>query len=243
MVGRELAEKVADKLETGVPLRHAHRDYCGMGLAVLDGVFVYAEVNDGHLSGGAGDLSYRQNDDIERREFASRAQFVAWLAAQSDESLSGRELPNPGLHDNQRITVARLHDFLMTDQERQRREQQVFAQAEADARAKTKARLLALGFQWAAGDRFSILLEGRSCHLVLVKARWGGEFLIQAWRDQVGEDTAECISSEPYRARAHPSGLNFLCVFVISGQNSSDYCAERIEAFVREVALPWFRAS
>jgi hypothetical protein len=93
-VGAELAERVATELETGRSLRHGHRDYCGMGLELQAGVYVYAEVN-----------------DRERREFTTRAEFVAWLAAQSDESLSGRDQP-PGFPGNQRLTIARLQDFV-----------------------------------------------------------------------------------------------------------------------------------
>ena len=44
--------------------------------------------------------------------FAQREQFVAWLAGQSDLSLSGLDLPQEWLRANQRLSLARLRAFL-----------------------------------------------------------------------------------------------------------------------------------
>lgn len=92
--GAALADQVADALDRGVALKYEHRDYCGMGLERGDGGYRYGPVMDGEIYGG--------------EVFLSRADFVAWLAAQSDVSLSGRENAEPFVWDNQRITRARL---------------------------------------------------------------------------------------------------------------------------------------
>jgi len=42
-------------------------------------------------------------------------QLTAWLAQQSDETLSGREGPSPFDWDNQRITRKRLLEAIATD--------------------------------------------------------------------------------------------------------------------------------
>jgi hypothetical protein len=49
IVGLALAQAVANQLEQGLVLAFNHRDYCGMGLQYIDGVFMYAEVQDGYL--------------------------------------------------------------------------------------------------------------------------------------------------------------------------------------------------
>lgn len=92
--GDALAEAVADALDRGVEVAYTHRDDCGMGLARRPEGYAYGPVYDGMLD--------------PQRVFATRAAFVAWLAAQSDATLSGREDPLPFNWDNQRITRARL---------------------------------------------------------------------------------------------------------------------------------------
>lgn len=92
--GRPLAEAVADALLAGHEVAHAHRDYCGPGLAARGGALVYGEVWDGWLTGG--------------RTFPDRAGFVGWLAAQSDHSLYGFDDPDPWRVGNQRVTRRRL---------------------------------------------------------------------------------------------------------------------------------------
>ena len=100
-VGVALASVVADRLEAGARLHHEHRDYCGMGLACLRGVFVYDDVIDGELfAGGPTGMVFHTRED-----------FLAWLSQQSDQSLSGMELEEPFVQNNQRITVERLQKF------------------------------------------------------------------------------------------------------------------------------------
>ncbi len=94
--GRELAEKIAGALDRGVRVAYDHRDYCGMGLAKVPAGYVYGSFNDG------------DPDPEPTRAFATREAFVAWLAAQSDEVLAGREEEDPFCRHNQRVTRARL---------------------------------------------------------------------------------------------------------------------------------------
>lgn len=98
--GVDLATAVAHALASGTQIIHAHRDYCGMGLRMLpDGRFCYGQVMEGYL-----DLQ----SDPDAQLFATPDAFIAWLAAQSDASLDGREHPDPFYRRNQRITRARL---------------------------------------------------------------------------------------------------------------------------------------
>jgi hypothetical protein len=92
--GNVLAEEVADALDRGKKVVNDHRDYCGMGLAKLEADYVYGSFDDG-------------GPPEAMRTFAARESFVAWLAAQSDASLSGRD-EGPFVWGNQRITRARL---------------------------------------------------------------------------------------------------------------------------------------
>lgn len=105
-VGEMLAARVADRLDDGAVLIYVHRDYCGMGLAKDEDTYVYASVWDGYPPTIA---------DIRTppvgQKFASRDKFIEWLASQTDESLSGRELDQAFFHGNQRITVQRLREF------------------------------------------------------------------------------------------------------------------------------------
>lgn len=116
--GATLAEAVADALARGHVLAYNHRDYCGMGLQyVLEGAplwsasfekvaapateYRYGPFTDGELVESAGS-----------RRFASRADFVAWLAAQSDRSLHGLDEVDPFFVGNQRLTRSRLEEFV-----------------------------------------------------------------------------------------------------------------------------------
>lgn len=94
--GRQLAETVAQKLQTR-SLYYTHRDYCGMGLELRDGVYCYGEVYDGGL------------DPILR--FAHSEGFIDWLSKQSDASLGRLEEGNPWYWGNQTITRERLEEF------------------------------------------------------------------------------------------------------------------------------------
>ncbi|MET3133091.1 hypothetical protein AAKU55_003373 [Oxalobacteraceae bacterium GrIS 1.11] len=110
LVGPDLANAVAARLEAGQMLCYSHPEYCGMGLRHTDGVFLYGEVQDGEMMSQSQSLQAGA-DRGQLLAFASRAQFVAWLAAQSDLSLSGRELPQEWLRENQRLTLERLRAF------------------------------------------------------------------------------------------------------------------------------------
>jgi hypothetical protein len=92
--GNSLAGRFASALDRGVSLVYDHRDYCGMGLVKTSVGYAYCVVSDG------------QPDPVQ--SFPTRAAFVAWLASQSDVTLSGRESSEPFDWDNQRVTRARL---------------------------------------------------------------------------------------------------------------------------------------
>lgn len=98
--GKALVLGVAKKLmenpsESG-GLYHSHRDYCGMGLYVLEGTFTLGAVNDG------------RGPHPVVASFESEPEFVQWLAMQSDQSMSlyGEKF------DNQTITKIRLEWYL-----------------------------------------------------------------------------------------------------------------------------------
>ena len=82
--GPSLAERVADYLEAGgeIPDRHPYFD--GVCLARVDGAFLFGYAADFVPAFSPGDSSII-------RRFEDRAGFVAWLAAQSDDSLNRGE--------------------------------------------------------------------------------------------------------------------------------------------------------
>jgi hypothetical protein len=103
--GPGLASKVADLLQRGQAVVYGHQDYCGTGLRYIDGRFVYDEVWGGELA------CMRERPpafDRALKVFPDRATFVAWLAQQCDQSLSGRDRTDPFFWNNQRITRTRL---------------------------------------------------------------------------------------------------------------------------------------
>jgi hypothetical protein len=104
--GTDLATRVADYLMSGGAIAEAHREYCGTGLCYHDGRFIYDEVEDATFR------SIGSSSDEPLATFADRNAFIAWLAEQSDETLSGRERGNPWYLDNQRITRRRLEQEL-----------------------------------------------------------------------------------------------------------------------------------
>jgi hypothetical protein len=111
--GHDLAVAVADRLLTGKVLAHTHREYGGVGLQFQDGVFVVSEVFDGQLLTCSQALRARQQGlTVEFLSFPERAEFVAWLAQQSDDTLSGRDHVREWLRDNQRLTRSRLMAFV-----------------------------------------------------------------------------------------------------------------------------------
>ena len=97
--GKKLALAVANKVEKGIDLANSHRDYCGKGLAFYNEKFNYVTVNDGN---------YFFDEVI----FDSKSEFVDWLAAQSDETMCGKESNDKWIQDNQRITRSRLENFV-----------------------------------------------------------------------------------------------------------------------------------
>jgi hypothetical protein len=94
--GMELAQLVANHLMFEGGIYYQHRDYCGMGLAFVDGSFHYGEVFDGFPSSDSGFT------------FLEKDAFIGWLAEQTDQSLSRSADPNVFFRNNQTITRARL---------------------------------------------------------------------------------------------------------------------------------------
>lgn len=97
-VGRDLADKVAKRMLLKCDLMYDHRDYCGTGLTWEDGKFIYGKVYEGQLR-------------EPMKMFDKEEEFVAWLAEQSDESLSGHD-EDIFYRDNQRLTIGRLFGFV-----------------------------------------------------------------------------------------------------------------------------------
>jgi hypothetical protein len=103
--GRVMANKIADLLERGETIVQGQREYCGTGLAFIDGRFVYDDMKDGRLAClGQTPPSFDQSLAI----FSNRAAFIDWLAGQSDESLAGRREHRDPWSRTQRITLSRL---------------------------------------------------------------------------------------------------------------------------------------
>ncbi|MFP2933936.1 hypothetical protein ACLESO_54190 [Pyxidicoccus sp. 3LG] len=103
--GRRLASQVADALGRCHGLCYDHIDYCGVGLFKQGKRFIYD-----HVYYGIPEFETNGSPQEGIAVFQDRDSFVAWLSRQSDESLSGRDQPNPWYFDNQRITRARLKD-------------------------------------------------------------------------------------------------------------------------------------
>jgi hypothetical protein len=115
-IGFDLAAQVADRLLDGHVLAERHPEYCGTGLAFVEGVFVHAEVYDGEiLAPSAAARMGQSGQAVECEVFAGREAFVAWLAAQTDEALSGLAQSDAWRQGNQRVTTARLRDFVGRD--------------------------------------------------------------------------------------------------------------------------------
>jgi hypothetical protein len=86
-VGTTVAEAVASRLESGVTLAYGHRDYCGVGLRFVDGEYIYGEVSDGVLPSTKELQEWTAvAPTMERYVFSNRADFVVWLAEQTDAS-------------------------------------------------------------------------------------------------------------------------------------------------------------
>jgi hypothetical protein len=111
-VGMALAKRVATRLEAGEILAYSHRDYCGTGLRFADGEYIYGRVYDGLLPSTTEAWHGQLDEDIDRKTFGQRAEFLAWLDSQTDESLSGENLPEAWHRNNQRVTIERLQRFI-----------------------------------------------------------------------------------------------------------------------------------
>ncbi len=112
--GSSLAVAVANHLILKKDIRYQHRDYCGVGFCYRPfpgtGTFYYDCVSDG---GFAFEDPYPGEELLPPlAKFFSCESFIDWLAAQSDESLCGREIPNGFFVNNQRITRTRLLEAL-----------------------------------------------------------------------------------------------------------------------------------
>jgi hypothetical protein len=103
--GRVMASKIADLLEKGETIVQGQKEYCGTGLAFIDGRFVYDDMREGRL---ACLTTTPPSFDQSLAVFSDRAAFVAWLAGQSDESLSGKREHRDPWSRTQRITMSRL---------------------------------------------------------------------------------------------------------------------------------------
>jgi hypothetical protein len=103
--GRVMAAKIADLLEKGETIIQGQKDFCGTGLAFVDGRFVYDDMRDGRL---ACLTTTPPSFDQSLAIFSDRNAFVAWLAGQSDESLSGKREHRDPWSRTQRITMSTL---------------------------------------------------------------------------------------------------------------------------------------
>jgi hypothetical protein len=103
-VGADLANAVADCLDTGSDLAYGHADYCGMGLTKYGETYVYASVHDGEVFTPKYGKAFYDDAALEGgKVFGSRAAFVEWLSVQTNSSLYG--------DGNQSITLERLQFF------------------------------------------------------------------------------------------------------------------------------------
>jgi hypothetical protein len=102
--GPALAAQVAATLAQGHELAYGHPAHCGTGLNFYAGHYRYGMVWEGTLE--------------PHQTWATRPEFEAWLAQQSDLSLALLELPQPKLWHNQTVTRARLLE-LVGEQEKQ----------------------------------------------------------------------------------------------------------------------------
>jgi hypothetical protein len=103
--GRLMANRIADLLEKGETIVQGQKEFYGTGLAFVDGRFVYDDMREGRLA------CLNQTPpafDQALAIFSDRAAFVAWLAGQSDESLSGKREHRDPWSKTQRITMSRL---------------------------------------------------------------------------------------------------------------------------------------
>lgn len=97
--GVELAEQVAERLQVRT-FGFGHRDYCGMGLEYRSGIYYYGGLWDGIM-------------DDKVHSFSSKAEFVGWLAGQSDASMARLNEVDAFYWGNQTVTRQRLQEFIL----------------------------------------------------------------------------------------------------------------------------------
>jgi len=128
--GREIITVLADKLWTGPngspnnphPKDHydygfayRHRDYCGVGLAFVNGILKMQEVYDGYFMNDT-DLKIYMT-----WKFDEKGKFVDLMSAQSDFTLSGFDSKSMFVEDdvsrrgNQRISLDRIRAFIRAE--------------------------------------------------------------------------------------------------------------------------------
>lgn len=113
--GQELAHKVYAYLERHLIIRYDHIGYCGTGFVLRDNKILYTHFDEWNL--------YTQSEIYQPggdyigiiKSFESKEDFIAWLAEQSDDSLSGKESGDDWYINNQRITQKRL-EYILNEQ-------------------------------------------------------------------------------------------------------------------------------
>jgi hypothetical protein len=83
-VGRELANKVADRLDRGGELYNHHFEYCGVGLCGGGGYYLCAGVNDGEFDGFSDYLSCLYPQGFTTRPEVDTKAFIEWLSSELD---------------------------------------------------------------------------------------------------------------------------------------------------------------
>ncbi len=72
---------------------------------------MYGQVYDGRLPTTSEAPTWLETSDVEHKVFRQRTDFIAWLAAQTDDLLSGKTLPEPWPRNAGRVTIERLRVF------------------------------------------------------------------------------------------------------------------------------------
>ncbi|KKD59175.1 hypothetical protein RN22_17420 [Grimontia sp. AD028] len=111
-IGTELAECVYDLLIEGHAVDFCHYGYCGVGFVSEESVVHYTHFDE-WLTWRCGTLYEPGGEYLGIiRSFTSKANFVEWLAVQTDHSLSGSETGDSWYTNNQRVTKDRLEHFV-----------------------------------------------------------------------------------------------------------------------------------
>lgn len=105
------------------------------------------------------------------------------------------------------------------------------------ALAKVSRLLPALGFTPVKGQHYRIEVNSKTCNLGISKLTLTPTLRIYG---SVEGDGSNLLTSDVFTYKGHPSGLKF-SLAVSRFKDNSDECAEQVVAFVKSVALPWFR--